>query len=82
MRHKVFAWLMLLDRINTRDLLQRRHFNVGEDHNCPLCEHAILETNNHLLYECPFAIRCWVILGIEWDNLLDMQARHDQAKER
>lgn len=55
MRHKVFAWLMLLDRVNTRDLLLRRHFFIGEDHACLLCNNTALETNKHLFYECTFA---------------------------
>jgi hypothetical protein len=28
MKRKVFAWLLLVDRLNTRDLLRRRHWNV------------------------------------------------------
>ena len=72
MRHKVFAWLMLNDRVNTRDLLLRRHFNIGENHNCPLCHMEALETNTHLFYECPFAAKCWEVVGIDWGNLTDI----------
>lgn len=80
MRHKVFAWLMLLDRVNTRDMLLRRHFNIGNDHDCPLCNLGVLETNEHLFYECPFATRCWEIIGINWNNQLAMQQKYDQAR--
>ena len=37
MKHKVFAWLMFMDGVKTRDLLCRRHFNIGDDHSCLLC---------------------------------------------
>lgn len=37
MKHKVFAWLMFMGRVNTRNLLCRRHLNIGDDHSCLLC---------------------------------------------
>ena len=82
MRHKVFAWLMLNDRVNTRDLLLRRHFNIGEDHKCPMCNMGVVETNAHLFYECSFATKCWDVVGIEWENDLDIQHRYERARER
>ena len=36
-KHKFFAWLLLHDRINTKDMLLRRHWNVTDNHNCELC---------------------------------------------
>ena len=59
MTHKVFAWLMLMDRVNTRNMLVRRHFLIGEDHSCMTCITRVLETNGNLLYDCTFARRCW-----------------------
>ena len=82
MRHKVFAWLMLHDRVNTRDLLLRRHFNIGENHNCPMCNMEALETNAHLFYECPFAAKCWEVVGIDWDNHPDIQLKYERARAR
>ena len=82
MRHKVFAWLMLNDRVNTRDLLLRRHFNIGEDHNCLVCDMEVLERNTHLFYDYPFATKCWETVGIHWDNQLDMQHKYDRARTR
>ena len=32
-KHKFFAWLIFHDRINTRDMLLRRHWDVSGDHN-------------------------------------------------
>jgi hypothetical protein len=37
MRVKFFSWLLLVDRLNTRDLLQRRRWKVTEDTRCVLC---------------------------------------------
>ena len=82
MRHKVFAWLMLNDRVNTRDLLLRRHFNIGDDHDCPMCNMGVVETNAHLFYECPFAVKCWEVVGIDWDNDPDIQHRYERARVR
>ena len=48
MRHKVFAWLMLMDKVNQRDMLLRRHFNIRENHSCWMCNTSDLETNKHL----------------------------------
>lgn len=38
MKIKVFGWLLLTDRLNTRNMLKRRHYNIGEDHNCILVD--------------------------------------------
>lgn len=73
MKHKVFAWLMFMDRINTRDLLCRRHFNIGDDLSCMLCNAQPLETNIHLFFECEFSISCWNTLNIQWDTTLGAQ---------
>ena len=37
LRIKVFAWLMVSDRLNTRDMLRRRHWNVMDSIHCVLC---------------------------------------------
>lgn len=72
-RHKVFAWLMFMDRINTRDMLLRRHFQIGDDHACMLCNTQALETYKHLFFECDFSTSCWALLGISWNLNLQMQ---------
>lgn len=48
MKHRVFAWLMLVDRLNTRDMLQRRNYNIGSDFTCMTCTVGARETRNHL----------------------------------
>jgi hypothetical protein len=48
----------LQDRINSRDLLQRKHFFI-EDYSCVMCNSNVLETRTHLLFQCSFAKPCW-----------------------
>jgi hypothetical protein len=36
MKLKMFAWLLLSDRLNTRDLLQRRNWRAMDDKHCEL----------------------------------------------
>jgi hypothetical protein len=64
MKHKVFAWLLLSDRLNTRDLLKRRHWRVTEDEHCVLCPGRRYEDRIHLFFECNFSSRIWNYLQI------------------
>jgi hypothetical protein len=66
MRIKVFGWLVLRDRINTRDMLQRRHCKVTEDTHCELCSSRGYEDRIHLFFECNFSQRVWNYLEIDW----------------
>jgi hypothetical protein len=67
MKHKVFAWLMLVDRINTRDMLRRRrNMDIGSVFSCMLCDTGLDETRNHLFFCCPFSSSCWSEIGINW----------------
>ena len=67
MKIKVFAWLMLNDRLNTRDLLVRRHWrSTQEDNTCPLCFAHAYEDRDHLFFTCQFSTRVWNYLGIQW----------------
>lgn len=34
---KVFGWLLLSDRLNTHNMLKRRHYNIGSNLDCLLC---------------------------------------------
>jgi hypothetical protein len=57
-RHKFFFWLLLLDRLNTRDLLKRKNFNL-QSYNCELPGCNEEETLEHLFQTCPFETECW-----------------------
>ena len=82
-KHKVFTWLMINDRLNTRDLMIRKHWQLNSSSDCVLCNHQELEDRDHLFLECPFAQRCWSFLKVNWiqrgsllDSLLATRAGH------
>jgi hypothetical protein len=59
MKTKVFAWVLLVDRLNTRDLLQRRHWNVTDVYHCELFPLRVHEDGIHMFFECNFNVRVW-----------------------
>lgn len=64
MKWKMFCWLLLADRLNSRNMLRRRHFMIANDgYTCLLCASPPKETVEHLFFYCPFASRCWNTLG-------------------
>jgi hypothetical protein len=63
-KHKVFFWLLLKDRLSTRNILRRRNM-VIENYNCVLCNYSVEETLEHLFLHCDFAKQCWNLLGID-----------------
>lgn len=58
LRHKIFIWLLLHDRINTRNLLHRKTMHL-DSYNCTLCADNTEETMLHLFWNCSFALHCW-----------------------
>jgi hypothetical protein len=63
-KHKVFAWLLLKDRLSTRNILRRKNMNL-DNYNCEGCNMNVEETVEHLFLHCPFAQACWGILQLE-----------------
>lgn len=57
-KHKVFFWLLLHDRLNTRNLLARFFF-ILQPYNCATLNFPMEETLHHLFWSCPFAEYCW-----------------------
>jgi len=66
----VFFWLVLKDRISTRELLRRKNMNL-EDYSCVLCNSRMEETLMHLLLQCPFATQCWAWINVQVPNDLE-----------
>lgn len=66
MKIKMFAWLLAADRINTRNMIKRRHWNVSGGFNYALCDAAIEETVEHLFFDCPFSISYWASINMHW----------------
>jgi hypothetical protein len=63
MKHKVFFWLLLQNRLNTRVILRRRNMAL-ESYTCELCIRQREETLSHLFLRCPFAKNCWLQIGV------------------
>lgn len=67
MKYKVFFWLLLRDRLSTRDLLQRRGMEL-ESYTCDLCILQRTETTAHRFLRCNFARSCWQLIGIQFNS--------------
>lgn len=77
---KVFEWLLLSDRLNTRNMLKRRHCNIGNNLDCLLSANHTEETVEHLFFHCSFSAECWQKLGICWAAQGDRLQLIEQAK--
>ena len=62
-RLKFFAWLMFVDRLNTKSMLQRRHLNSAHNTLYVLCDQQVEEDISHLFFGCGFAQSCWQRIG-------------------
>ena len=80
MKIKFFAWLLLNDRLNTKDLLQRRHWQVTSDFSCVLCPGGHHEDRFHLFFQCNFSHRIWTYLQIDWTLSDDLQTAVSRAR--
>lgn len=74
-RVKFFAWLILVDRLNTKTMLRRRHINIQDDVFCVLCATGTEEDIDHLFFDCPFATQCWNSIGFSWDTSMPLVER-------
>jgi hypothetical protein len=82
MNIKNFSWLLLSNRLNTKDLLQRRHWNVTEDYSCVLCPGNCHEDRDHLFFNCIFSRRVWIYLQIQWGAFGNMVQTTEVARKR
>jgi hypothetical protein len=62
-KQKLFFWLLLHDRLNTKHVLKRRKMDLGS-YTCENCIRQKEEIWNNLFLRCSFAKRCWKIIGI------------------
>lgn len=65
LKHKIFYWLLINNRLNTRAVLQRKNFFI-ENYTCVMCNMQVLETRDHLFFYCPFAQLCWAYICPTW----------------
>jgi hypothetical protein len=62
-------------------LLRRKNFSIeGDDYSCVLCTSGLEELTYHLIFQCPFAERCWNLLNIHWDHNLGFFDTFQKAK--
>ena len=81
MKIKVFGWLLLSDRLITRNMRKRCHYNIRNNHDCILCGQHIEETLEHLFFECNVNTQCWSTLGIGWQSGGTRLSNVSMAKE-
>jgi hypothetical protein len=62
-KHKFFFWLLLHDRLSTRNMLRRRNMALPS-FECALCSLQVEETREHLFLECSFAQNAWGLLNL------------------
>jgi hypothetical protein len=65
---KFFCWLVLTNRLNTRNMLRRRHFTLNSGYDCLLCSSPPEETIERLIFHCQFSHECWSTLNISWQQ--------------
>jgi hypothetical protein len=65
-RVKFFTWLVLSDRLNTRNMLRRRNLILRSGYQCLMCTHPPEETLEHMLFFCPFSMSCWSTINMLW----------------
>lgn len=80
-KHKVFGWLLMSDRLNTRNMLKRRHYNIGSNLDYLLCGSHTEETVEHLFFHCTFSTECWSIVDIQWSTHNHRLKLLEEAKE-
>lgn len=80
MKIKVFAWLLFMDRTNTRDLTEQKHCRPPHvPLTCPFCNAGHRETREHLFFQYSFADACWRSIGFLWDTSMDF---HDMVQHQ
>jgi len=57
-KHKVFFWLLLKDRLSTKNILRRRKMQL-DSYTCAFCTSGQEESIHHLFWECTYAQQCW-----------------------
>jgi len=62
-KRKFFFWLLLQDRLSTRDILKWRNMEL-QCYDCVLCHLCTEERLMHLFFSCPFSMSCKNTLGL------------------
>jgi hypothetical protein len=62
-KHWVLFWLLLKNRLNTKNLLRRKNMNPDSFY-CEMCLLQKEENLRHLFFRCPFAKNCRNQIGV------------------
>ena len=62
-KHKVFLWLLLNDRLSTREMLKRRNMAIPS-YLCVCCNQSVEESLAHLFLHYCFPQGCWSTIGL------------------
>lgn len=79
---KLFAWLLLNDKLNTRNMLRRRKKYLEDGYNCVLCQNGVEETMEHLFFDYPSSVSRWFAIGILWDEDANVHHKIYMDKQR
>lgn len=79
-RLKFFAWLVFVDRLNTKIMLHRRNFTVQPNLFCVMCNDQVEEDIQHLFFDCPFAVLCWQKIGFGWQFDVDFHGTFQRTR--
>ena len=63
-KHKVFFWLLMVDRLSTRNILKHKNMALPT-FDCAICNTGTEETLQHLFFQCPLALNCWNLLQVQ-----------------
>lgn len=82
MKYKVsFFWLLLKDRLSTKELLQRKNMEL-DSYTCELCIRQRPETIPHLFLRCGFAKACWESIGVYTLNARNVSQNINRIKQQ
>jgi hypothetical protein len=80
-KQKFFYWLMIQNRVNTKERMVHKSFFVQND-KCVLCDEQVIEDREHLFFECDFSRNFWWKLNHEWNNDLNFLDMIMDGKQR
>lgn len=80
-RIKFFFSLVLVDRLNTKTILTRRHIGARDNGICIMCNSGTEETIDHLFFSSPFARSCWNTIHLFWDLSLPVSDMFVHGKD-
>jgi hypothetical protein len=79
-KHKVFFWLLLKNRLNTRGMIRRKNMQL-DSYDCELCLLQKEEKLRHLFFKCPFAKNYWNIIGVTVQHGLKLRRQQGTSNE-